>query len=146
VVDPTMDALANLRKQVAEADTDLLRGMVKVFAERLMSAEADAPCGADYGERSEEQINRRNGYRERTWDTRVSTIELACRYQLGVAAANAMALDPEARFYRRDPELNLAELAGDPDALVRALVRGSSPNCVARGDLPADGAYDASAG
>ena len=38
---------------------------------------------------------------------------------------NAMALDPEARFYRRDPELNLAELAGDPDALARALVRGS---------------------
>jgi hypothetical protein len=146
VVDPTMDALANLRKQVAEADTDLLRGMVKVFAERLMSAEADALCGADYGERSEEQINRRNGYRERTWDTRASTIELACRYQLGVAAANAMALDPEARFYRRDPELNLAELAGDPDALARALVRGSVAELCSSGDLPADGAYDGSAG
>jgi hypothetical protein len=57
-----------------------------------------------------------------------------------------MALDPEARSYRRDPELNLAELAGDPDALARALVRGPSPDDVARGDLPADRAYDGSAG
>jgi hypothetical protein len=106
---------------------------VKVFAERLMSAEAEALCGADYGERSEEQINRRNGYRERTCDTRASTIELACRYQLGVAAANWMALDPEARFYRRDPELNLAELAGDRDALAAPSSGGPSPNGVARG-------------
>jgi putative transposase len=61
-----MDALAYLRKRSPRANTDLLREMVKVFAERLMSAEADALCCADYGERSEEQINRRNGYRERT--------------------------------------------------------------------------------
>jgi transposase-like protein len=72
-----MDALAWVRKQVAEADTDLLREMVKVFCERLMGAEADALCGADYGERSDDRVNRRNGYRERAWDTRAGTIELA---------------------------------------------------------------------
>jgi putative transposase len=33
-------------------------------------AEADALCGASYGERSPERVNRRNGYRERDWDTR----------------------------------------------------------------------------
>jgi putative transposase len=42
-----------------------------------MSADADAVCGADYGERSPERVNRRNGYRERDWDTRVGSIELA---------------------------------------------------------------------
>jgi putative transposase len=34
-----------------------------------MSAEADALCGAAYGERHPERTNRRNGYRERGWDT-----------------------------------------------------------------------------
>ncbi len=42
-----------------------------------MSADADAVCGAGYGERSPERVNRRNGYRERDWDTRVGSIELA---------------------------------------------------------------------
>ncbi len=51
--------------------------MVKEFAEALMSVDADAVCGADYGERSPERVNRRNGYRERDWDTRVGSIELA---------------------------------------------------------------------
>jgi transposase-like protein len=41
-----------------------------------MSAEADAICGAAYGERSPERVNTRNGYRDREWDTRVGTIEL----------------------------------------------------------------------
>jgi putative transposase len=77
VVDTTMDGLAWLRKQVEEADTDLLREMVKLFCERLMSEEADAICGAPYGERSEGRTNRRNGYRARAWDTRTGTIDLA---------------------------------------------------------------------
>ena len=36
-----------------------------------MGADVDAACGAGYGERSPERVNRRNGYRERDWDTRV---------------------------------------------------------------------------
>src|SRR3954465_7157490 len=51
--------------------------MVKTFADALMSAEADAVCGAEYGERSPERINSRNGYRAREWDTRAGTVELA---------------------------------------------------------------------
>jgi len=77
VVPDTMDALSWLRKQLESADVDLLREMVKVFCERLMGAEVDAMCGADYGERSPERVNRRNGYRERPWDTRAGTIALA---------------------------------------------------------------------
>ena len=73
----TMDPLEWLRKQLEEADADLLREMVRCFAEALMGAEADALCGAGYGERSTERTNRRNGYRERRFDTRVGTIDLA---------------------------------------------------------------------
>jgi hypothetical protein len=51
--------------------------MVQDFPEALMAAEADALCGAPYGERSPERVNIRNGYRERAWDTRVGSIELA---------------------------------------------------------------------
>jgi putative transposase len=77
VVDTTMDGLSWVRKQVEQADTDLLREMVKLFCEQVMSEEVDAICGAPYGERSEERTNRRNGYRTRTWDTRTGTIDLA---------------------------------------------------------------------
>jgi putative transposase len=77
VVANTMDAAGWLRKQLEEAHPDLLRAMVKEMAEALMSADADAVCGAGYGERSPERVNRRNGYRERDWDTRVGSIELA---------------------------------------------------------------------
>jgi putative transposase len=77
VVETTMDLNEWLRKRLEEASPDLLRAMVKDFAEALMSAELDALCGASYGERSPERVNRRNGYRERPWDTRVGSIELA---------------------------------------------------------------------
>jgi len=77
VVEQTMDVAGWLRKQLEEASPDLLRAMVKEFAETLMGADADAVCGAGYGERTPERVNRRNGYRERDWDTRVGSIELA---------------------------------------------------------------------
>jgi putative transposase len=60
-----------------QASPDLLRAMVKTFAEALMGAEADVLCGAPYGQPSEERVNYRNGYRDRRWDTRTGTIELA---------------------------------------------------------------------
>ena len=77
MVEPTMDINEWLRKQLDAASPDLLRAMVQDFAEALMSAEADEVCGAPYGERSQARVNIRNGYRERAWDTRVGTIELA---------------------------------------------------------------------
>ncbi|MEV0006499.1 IS256 family transposase [Micromonospora sp. NPDC050980] len=66
-----------LREQIEGASPDVLRAMVKTFAQALMSAEADAICGAGYGQRSEERVNSRNGYRTREWDTRAGTIDLA---------------------------------------------------------------------
>ncbi len=47
------------------------------FADALMSADADAVCGAPYGARDEGRVNRRNAYRAREWDTRAGTVELA---------------------------------------------------------------------
>jgi putative transposase len=39
--------------------------MVATFIAMLMGAEADAVCGAGYGEVSPERVNSRNGYRHR---------------------------------------------------------------------------------
>src|SRR3954468_22627080 len=73
----SVDPAGLLREQLESASPDLLRAMVKTFADALMSAEADAVCGAGYGERSEQRVNSRNGYRAREWDTRAGTVELA---------------------------------------------------------------------
>ncbi len=62
---PSIDVSGGLREQRAQASPDLLRAMVRTFAEALMGAEADAICGAGYGERSQERRNTRNGYRRR---------------------------------------------------------------------------------
>ena len=72
-----MNAFDELRKLLEESDVDLLRTLVKQIVEALMGAEVDAVCGAAHGERHPERVNRRNGCRERSWDTRAGTIELA---------------------------------------------------------------------
>ena len=64
-------------EQLQHAEPDLLRSMLTAFVQTLMSADADAICGAEYGTRSADRSNRRNGYRSREWDTRAGTIELA---------------------------------------------------------------------
>jgi putative transposase len=73
----SIDVSGWLEEQLAQASPDLLRAMVTTFAEALMGAEADAVCGAGYGERSEERRNIRNGCRHREWDTRAGSISLA---------------------------------------------------------------------
>lgn len=73
-----MDALEWLRKHLeGEESSDLLREMVRTFAERLMAAEVDVVCGAGFGEVTSERVNSRNGYRPRQLDTRVGSMELA---------------------------------------------------------------------
>ena len=47
------------------------------FINALLSAEADTVCGAEYGARSPDRANRRNGYRHRDLDTRVGTLDVA---------------------------------------------------------------------
>jgi putative transposase len=59
------------------ADIDVLRQMVQFMAQRLMELDVEARCGAAYDEKNPaERLNSRNGYRERTWDTRAGSVEL----------------------------------------------------------------------
>jgi putative transposase len=74
---PSIDLSGWLSEQLGEASPDLLRQMITTFVQALMGAEADAVCGAEYGVRSEERTNTRNGYRHREWDTRAGTIDVA---------------------------------------------------------------------
>ncbi|MDQ6910683.1 MAG: IS256 family transposase [Actinomycetota bacterium] len=71
------DVVSWMREQLQEVHPDLLREMLTTMVQELMGAEAQQLCGADYGERSSERTNSRNGYRERDWDTRVGSISLA---------------------------------------------------------------------
>jgi putative transposase len=64
-------------RTLASASPDVLREMVRAFAQQMMNAEAEALCGAGYGEVSTDRVNSRNGYRMRDWDTRAGTVELA---------------------------------------------------------------------
>jgi putative transposase len=66
-----------IRKLAEDAGGDLLREMMTMIVQQLMSADADARCGAAYGQSSTERVAQRNGYRQRRWDTRVGSIDLA---------------------------------------------------------------------
>jgi putative transposase len=68
---------AQFGETLASASPDVLRAMVREFAQRMMDAEVEVRCGAGYGEVSPDRVNSRNGYRAREWDTRAGTIELA---------------------------------------------------------------------
>jgi putative transposase len=68
---------AQFEETLASASPDVLREMVRGFAQKMMDAEVEVRCGAGYGEVSPERVNSRNGYRMREWDTRAGTVELA---------------------------------------------------------------------
>jgi putative transposase len=57
-------------------NADVLREMIGFTAERLMELEVEGKTGAAYGEKSTARLAQRNGYRDRTWETRAGTIEL----------------------------------------------------------------------
>jgi transposase-like protein len=77
MADETRMALAALlRKAEAEPGLDVLREGVRVLAEALMELEVAQHVGAERHERTPARLGQRNGSRERTWDTRVGTIDL----------------------------------------------------------------------
>jgi len=73
----SIDPARLLEEQLAQASPDLLRQLLQVFVNTLLSAEADAVCGAEYGAVSPGRVNSRNGYRHRDLDTRAGTIDVA---------------------------------------------------------------------
>jgi putative transposase len=58
------------------SDDDLLREMMAYVANRMMDMEVESLTGAGHGERTPARMNHRNGYRERTWETRAGTVDL----------------------------------------------------------------------
>ena len=76
-VNPSIDPARLLEEQLAQASPDLLRELLQTFVNTLLSAEADAVCGAAYGASSPERVNQRNGYRHRDFDTRAGTLDVA---------------------------------------------------------------------
>ena len=72
-----IDPARFLSEQLEQASPDLMRQMLTTFINALMSAEAEAVCGAEYGQVSTERMNSRNGYRHRDFDTRTGTLDVA---------------------------------------------------------------------
>jgi transposase-like protein len=56
---------------------DVLRESLAWVVQQLMEAEVSELVGAERGERSEERLTHRNGYRSRPWQTRAGELELA---------------------------------------------------------------------
>jgi putative transposase len=73
----SLNPAALLQKGLADASPDLLRHLLATVVNALLSAEADAVCGAEYGVVDPERVNSRNGYRHRELDTRAGTIDVA---------------------------------------------------------------------
>lgn len=67
-------ALADLAEK--GADADFIKQTLQFALQRLMEMDVEALCRAAYGERSEERVNSRNGYRERSLETRAGTVDL----------------------------------------------------------------------
>lgn len=74
---PIIDPDVFLHEQLAQASPDLMRELLATFINALLSAQADSVCGAEYGTRSPDRTNSRNGYRHRDLDTRAGTIDVA---------------------------------------------------------------------
>ena len=71
-----IDVLELLRKRGMDGDVDFLREVMRVLVDSIMDAEVSAQIGAEHGERSPDRITHRNGYRTRSWDTRVGILDL----------------------------------------------------------------------
>lgn len=54
-----------LVERLTTTHPDVLRELLATFIHTLIGAEADAVCGAGYGQRSAERTNQRKGYRFR---------------------------------------------------------------------------------
>jgi len=72
-----VDPAGVLGEALAEASPDLMRSLLQSIINALLSADADAVVGAEYGRPSVSRAAQRNGYRHRPLDTRVGTIDAA---------------------------------------------------------------------
>ena len=54
-----------------------MRSLLQTMINALLSADADAVAGAEWGRPSRDRVTQRNGYRHRALDTRLGTIDVA---------------------------------------------------------------------
>jgi transposase-like protein len=66
-----------LGQALSDASPDLMRRLLTIVINALLSFDADNVCNAEYGVASPERVNSRNGYRHRELDTRAGTIDVA---------------------------------------------------------------------
>ena len=72
-----VDPAGLLGEALSDASPDLMRHLLGTVINALLSADADAVCGAEWGQPSPDRSHQRNGYRHRDLDTRVGTIDVA---------------------------------------------------------------------
>ncbi|MFA6575823.1 MAG: IS256 family transposase [Nocardioides sp.] len=72
-----VDPAGLLGEALAEASPDLMRSLLQSIINALLSADADAVVGAEWGRPTPGRTAQRNGYRHRDLDTRVGTIDVA---------------------------------------------------------------------
>jgi transposase-like protein len=83
------DDLIDLQALLAKPpDADIVRERLGFPAQRLMEPDVETSTGAAHGERTPDRLTQRNAYRDRTWETRVGTIEL----RIPVTKSSALAL------------------------------------------------------
>jgi putative transposase len=73
---PRMTAAQVADKLLSGEHGDVLRQSVAWMVAELMEAEVAAQIGAELGQRTPDRVAQRNGYRPRSWDTRVGELEL----------------------------------------------------------------------
>ena len=72
-----LDPAGLLSEALTDASPDLMRSLLQTMINALLSADADAVVGAEWGKPSPDRTAQRNGYRHRDLDTRVGTIDVA---------------------------------------------------------------------
>ena len=72
-----VDPAGLLGEALFDASPDLMGHLLGTVINTLLSADADAVCGAEWGQPSPDRAHQRNGYRHRDLDTRVGTIDVA---------------------------------------------------------------------
>ena len=73
MTDTSMDFLALIQKS---DDGDFLKTIAEVCLQRIMEQDVENVIGAGRHERSDDRVTYRNGFRDRTLETRLGTLDL----------------------------------------------------------------------
>ena len=90
-----IDPAGLLGEALSQVSPDLMHSLLQHVINALLSGDADTVCGTQWGQQDPQRQGRRNGYRHRSLDTRVGTIDVAIRklrsgtYVPSVVAATA---------------------------------------------------------